>query len=783
MNPEAIARLRHSLRTPLNHIIGYADLIRQEAQDQTATAEVGVMDQVLTAAREIEGHLEEALPVRAHILEEAIAEFRKRMAPSLTRIDNLLKTFDELSGSACAREMRKIRVATKELWDFARGSDPTVRAIPVPLPPRPERESARDPRSPGAKVTGRILVVDDDPDNREILTRRLDREGFEAISVSSGPAALERLGQEPFDLVLLDIFMPVMDGFEVLRQMKTRLELQEIPVIVLSALDDQANAVRSIEMGAEDFIAKPYDAVILRARIGAILRRRRAEAERAEMADSLQLLLESTGEGVVGEDAEGRCVFANRASLEMLRCSREQLVGRDLHAAVHHTRPDGTPYPVDNCPIRQVLRTGAARRGRDEFFIRADGSAFPIEYSAHPIRREGHNVGVVVTFTDITDRKRSEENLLQSAKLESLGVLAGGIAHDFNNILTGILGNASFVLETLPKNDPNRNLLSEVVTAGERAADLTRQMLAFAGKGQFVVEPVDFSRSIQEVSELLAATLPKPVRLDLRLGSQLATVEADSRQLQQLVFNLVLNAGEAIGERPGRVTIETGVRDLPEGLPAQPPFGRLNPGRYVFASVQDTGAGIDPATRPRIFDPFFSTKFTGRGLGLAAAMGIVRAHHGAIHVESEPGRGSRFEILLPAMRTRAIPMPAASTDVVSRTILVVDDEEVVRRTTQAVLERKGFRVLLAEDGQRAVDILRDRAAEISLVLLDLTMPVMGGEEAARYMRAIRHDLPILVSSGFNETEVLRRFAGLRVAGYLRKPYTSATLIDRIQSLV
>lgn len=776
MNPEAIARLRHSLRTPLNHLIGYAEMVRDEAKDQGARAEKALMDQALSIARQIVDRVQQALPAKSHISEEALPELRNIMRPALERIEQILTEFDDMTGRACAKEVTKMRSAARELYNFARGD------APPPAPGADTLVSQRPTRPAGPG--GRILVVDDDADNREILARRLEREGFTAVAEASGPAALDRMSREPFDLVLLDIFMPGMDGFQVLERMRSRYELQDIPVIVLSALDDQANAVRSIELGAEDFVAKPFDTVVLRARIGAILRRRRAEAERAEMAESLQLLLESTGEGVFGEDRQGRCAFVNRAAAEMLGYSRDALLGRDLHSTVHHTRADGSPYAPEACPIHAVLRTGEPRRGRDEILFRADGSNFPIEFSANPIRREGRTEGVVVTFTDITERRRNEEHLLQSAKLESLGVLAGGIAHDFNNILTGILGNSSLVLESLPEGDENRALLTEVVTAGERAADLTRQMLAFAGKGQFVLEPVDFSKAIQEIAELLAATLPKPARLNLNLAKPLPLVQADPRQIQQLIFNLVINAGEAIGDRPGTVTIETGFRDLAEAAPAEPPFGRLAPGRYVFAAVHDNGAGMDAATRARIFDPFFSTKFTGRGLGLAAALGIARSHHGVIRVESEPGRGSRFELLAPAVLTHALPAAASGEGrVVARTILVVDDEDIVRRTTQSVLERRGYRVLLAENGQQAVEMFRDRSGEISLVLLDLTMPVMGGEDAARFMHAIRHDVPILVSSGYNENEVARRFAGSRVAGYVRKPYTAGALLQRIDDIV
>jgi PAS domain S-box-containing protein len=786
MNPEAIARLRHALRTPLNHLIGYAEMVREEAREQSDDAAGAEMDRVLDAARKMVEQVQFALPVRAHIAEDAIPTLQAALRYSLERVHRSLAAFVDLTGGACENEVRKMRAAAAELADF------TVRPEPAPSPPEDPVTAiplppASEPSAAGGG-SGRILVVDDDQDNREILVRRLEREGYDAAAEPDGAAALARLSRESFDLVLLDIYMPVMDGFQVLAELKRRFELQDMPVIVLSALDDHANAVRSIEMGAEDFLAKPYDAVILRARIGAILKRRRAETERARMAESLQLLLESTGEGVFGEDAEGRCVFVNRAALEMLGVRREDLLGRGLHAALHHTRPDGSPYPENACPIRAVVRTGEPRRVRDEVFFRGDGSSFPVEYSAHPIRRDGKSEGVVVTFTDITERKRSEESILQSAKLESLGVLAGGIAHDFNNILTGIIGNSSLVLESLPKSDPNRGLLDDVVAAGERAADLTRQMLAFAGKGQIAIEAVDLSQAIQDISELLAATLTKTTKLALNLAPHVSPVEADPRQIQQLVFNLVINAGEAIGDRGGVVTVETGMRDLPQGAPAEPPSGRLAAGTYVFAAVSDTGPGIDDRTRARIFDPFFSTKFAGRGLGLPAAMGIARAHRGVIRVESKPGQGSRFEVLLPVARSRVFHMPAARElaqleSPARGVILVVDDEEVVRRTTRAVLEHKGYRVLLAENGQQAIDLFRERASEISLILLDLTMPVMGGEEAARYLHAIRHDVPILVSSGYQESEVARRFSGSRVAGYVRKPYTAAALLDRIQSVV
>jgi CheY-like chemotaxis protein len=624
-------------------------MVRDEARERGAAADAARMEDISLTARQIVEAVRLALPPYNRVTDGSIQDLRDGIIGLLDRILASTKAVNAHTQKAFAGDLERIRSASQDLLSFAQKGEL----------PDAEGESEHSPAGNGGgsgQITGRILIVDDDFENRALLRRRLEREGFYAADEGGGPAAIARLRREKFDLVLLDLFMPGMDGFEVLAALKADTELRSFPVVVLSALDDQETAVRSIESGAEDFLSKPADPVILRARLGAILRRSRAEAERAEL----------------------------------------------------------------------------------------------------------------------------EEQLMQGAKLESLGVLAGGLAHDFNNILTGIMGNASLVMETFEPGDANRALVEEIVNASERAADLTRQMLAFAGKGQFVIEPVDLSKTVEDITDLIQSSLPKGANLSLNLSRELPAVDGDPRQIQQLVLNLAINAGEAI-EESGAVIVETGAIQLPEGLPAEPPFDALAPGWYAYAAVQDTGGGMDPAVRARIFDPFFSTKFTGRGLGLAAAMGIVRTHRGAIRVESETGQGSRFEVLLPARATAAAEVPARTVPKASRTVLVVDDEEIVRRTTRAVLERKGFQVLLAENGEQAIRLFREQSDGIALILLDLTMPVMGGEEAARYLHTIRHDVPILVSSGYNESEVARRFAGSRVAGYVRKPYTAAGLLQKISA--
>jgi signal transduction histidine kinase/CheY-like chemotaxis protein len=411
--------------------------------------------------------------------------------------------------------------------------------------------------------------------------------------------------------------------------------------------------------------------------------------------------------------------------------------------------------------------------------VRAIGRGFYDE-----LGRPVHFDGVTV---DITDHKRSAEQMRETQKLESLGILAGGVAHDFNNLLTGILGNASLALESMSPGHPNRPLLEEVTRASERAADLTRQLLAYAGKGRFVVRRVDVSDVVREISVLIQASIPKNVELRLDLQRHLPSIEADTSQMQQIVMNLIINGAEAVNEgEPGTVQVSTGVQQVNHHLLASwGGSGELAPGKYVYLEVRDTGRGMDAETQARIFDPFFTTKFMGRGLGLAAVSGIVRAHKGVIRVSSSPGKGSTFKVLLPAC-TGALPLdqPPSRRDLSGKgLILVVDDEEVVRRTARNALQRYGYSVLLAENGQDAIDLFRQMHDRISLVLLDLTMPRMSGELALRHLQAIKPDVKVLLSSGYNEVETVRRFTGKGLAGFIQKPYNAVALAEKIKQVL
>lgn len=488
----------------------------------------------------------------------------------------------------------------------------------------------------------------------------------------------------------------------------------------------------------------------------------------------LRALLESAAQGILAVDLAGRITLVNAKVEEIFGYKREELLNQPLNLLIperYHRSHDQYRASYFDRPKTRPMGLGMDLTG-----VRKDGTEFPLEISLSYVGERSETLALAF-ITDITDRKRIESQLRDTAKLESLGVLAGGIAHDFNNLLVGVMGNASLALDTLPPDSSRiQPMLEGILKASERAADLVRQLLAYSGKGRFVIEPVDVSGLIRETADLIKTSVPKNVelRLDLR---ETAPIDGDPSQIQQLIMNLVINGAEAIGDRNGIVSVRTRVRDV-ESQDGEPS------GRHIEITIEDNGCGMDEATRTRMFDPFFTTKFTGRGLGLAAVQGIVRGHRGAIHVKSEPGEGTRFTVLLPVSpgRTAKPEQPRSGARPSSGTVLVVDDEPLVRSSARMALERYGYLVLTAENGQRGVDLFEQYASDIVAVVLDLTMPVVSGEEALRRLRSIQSDIPVILSSGYNEDEAVRRFEGLGLAGFLQKPYTAARLVEAVQAV-
>ncbi len=486
--------------------------------------------------------------------------------------------------------------------------------------------------------------------------------------------------------------------------------------------------------------------------------------------------------------AEMECIARGDAQCRFVMAPPERIEGH-LARVLDGSRP---------APAPSWRRTPTTRVTVPEFFQRKRLEAELRQSHAELERRVRERTEELASANaalqaEIAERKRAEEErrniearMLQTQKLESLGVLAGGIAHDFNNLLVSVLGNAGIALSAVGPKAPVRETLMQIELAAVRAADLTRQLLAYSGRGRFVLERVDMSRLVEEISGLLATVVSKKASVRLLLSRDLPPIEGDATQVRQIAMNLITNASDALGEASGTITVRTGVA-RPDRASLAHSFLDDGGAECVFLEVEDSGSGMVEATRTRIFDPFFTTKFTGRGLGLAAALGIVRAHHGAIDVRSEPGRGTTVRVFLPPLApdaAAAAPPPAARKVPRAKggpaSVLVVDDDEAARRVTARILEGEGYRVLTAGDGVDALEIYRKRGAEVGLVLLDLTMPGLGGAEVFAELRRIRPSVRVVLMSGFDEVDVSARFAAGALVGFLHKPYRVEELIARVR---
>ncbi len=403
---------------------------------------------------------------------------------------------------------------------------------------------------------------------------------------------------------------------------------------------------------------------------------------------------------------------------------------------------------------------------------------------------------VQIIARDITLEKQQEAALLQAQKLESLGVLAGGIAHDFNNLLTAMLGQASLAAAKLERGLPISENIRKVILSAERAADLTRQLLAYTGKGKFQSGPLDMNQLIRDTTELMETALPTHATLDLKLQADLPLVQSERSQIQQVIMNLFINAIEALPDGAGSITISTTTRQMAEHSMNSPLVmknqigsGAVKPGQYVVIEVADTGTGMDQATMHRIFDPFFTTKSKGHGLGLSATLGIMRMHHGALQVQSQSGAGTTFTILLPALTPVQTAPPeevvfaAPDLAVAQKTILIIDDETPVREVAADILGEHGYSVIVAANGQEGIELLREHHRTVGVVLLDLKMPGLNGEETYRALCQIQPDLKVIFTSGYSESAVATLVNGSDRLAFLPKPYTAPSLIKQISQML
>jgi two-component system cell cycle sensor histidine kinase/response regulator CckA len=525
-----------------------------------------------------------------------------------------------------------------------------------------------------------------------------------------------------------------------------------------------------------------------------VTERLRAEAELARLNHQQQLILSSAGEGIAGLDPAGRISFVNPTAAGLLGMSPEQLVGQDAHTTLLGRDTAAADCAAADCPVCAILRHGQRVVRRSGEFPRPDGRRVPVDYSLTAMLNGGTAAGAVLVFKDVTEQRRAEEErrlleaqVLEAQKLESLGLLAGGIAHDLNNMLTGIQGNASLVMAQLPPDAAMRGRVQRIVGACDRASKVVNQVLAYAGRVVCEASPQDLNTLVSETVELMRSTLPTTARLTLELARALPSVEADPGQLQQVITNLLVNAVEALPEQTGHISIATSQLHLGDDEARRAfPGQNLAPGDYVCLEVADTGCGMKPETLARIFEPFYSTKNSGRGLGLAAMRGVVRAHRGGVRVESTPGQGTLFTLAFPVLDVSAPAVPATTGETCpgrEATVLVIDDEFDVRDVIQDILTTHGFRVLTAENGRRGIEVFRQHADVVDIVLLDMKMPDLGGREVYRELRRIRPDARVIVISGYSDEIDPLRFGEPLPAAFLGKPFIIETMIERIRAVL
>jgi PAS domain S-box-containing protein len=507
-------------------------------------------------------------------------------------------------------------------------------------------------------------------------------------------------------------------------------------------------------------------------------------SDRKQAEERFRMAVEAAPNAMVMVNRDGKIALVNSQTEKLFGYSRDELIGQAVDILVPHKYRAGHPHHRKEFFASPEVRPMG--HGRELYGLRKNGSEFPIEIGLNPFKTD-EGTWVLSAIVDISERKRVEAQMQHTQKLESLGILAGGVAHDFNNLLVSILGNAGLAMMELAPESPARSTVRNIEAAALQTAELTKQLLAYSGKGKFVIEPLNLSRLVEEMAHLLKVSISKKAVLRTKPHSALPAIKADAAQIQQVVMNLIINASEACGDNIGDIVVSTGVIDADHAYLSRALLGdHLHDGRYVYLEVTDTGCGMDKETQGRIFDPFFTTKFSGRGLGLAAVLGIVRGHGGAITLYSELGHGTAFKILFPSSPEVAAAMQPNRESTAWRgtgTVLIVDDEEGVRTVAGRMLEKAGFTVMLAEDGRTGVQMFRTHMNEIAVVLLDMTMPDLSGEEVFRAIRTIRHDARVIVSSGYNEQETISLFQGKGLQGFIQKPYLPTELIEKVREIL
>jgi PAS domain S-box-containing protein len=641
--------------------------------------------------------------------------------------------------------------------------------------------------------TVKIAIVDDVAGMRNSLGFLLEREGYHVSIFENGIEILNALPQKTFDLYLLDICLPEMDGFQLLERVFEHDP--DAPVVMMTGQASIDSAVRAMRKGAYDYLRKPFEHEDLLKTVRNVLEKKRLKKENRAMLDQLSLsekryryIVQNSPDIIYTLDPAGVFMFVNEAVERILGFAPEELIGSPFHRIVH---------PEDRLKSRWLFeerRSGerAAAGIEIRLLCQKDSAAYRNCLIKHMAvseregeifrRTESGRISIYGVARDVSYRCQLESQLREAQKMEAIGTLAGGIAHDFNNILMCIQGYASLMLSSLDSKNEFYDKLLNVERNVQLGAELTARLLGFARRGKYHVRPVDLNGMVRRTAEMFGRT-KKEITIHYGLREDLWTALADEGQIEQVLLNLYVNAWQAMPDG-GKIYLQTENAALPDEEIAR--IG-LKAGNYVMLSVTDTGIGMDEEIQERIFEPFFTTKERGRGtgLGLASAYGILKNHGGAIRVVSSKGAGSTFTIYLPITEApvEETHRPIQEIRKGNETVLLVDDEENILQVTREMLQKMGYEVLVARNGGDALDVLRQGAERIDLMILDMIMPGLSGGKTFDLVKKVRRDLKVLLSSGYcingEAEEIIRRGCD----GFIQKPYTMNDLSKRIAAVL
>jgi two-component system cell cycle sensor histidine kinase/response regulator CckA len=649
-----------------------------------------------------------------------------------------------------------------------------------------------------AERQARILVVDDEENDRQILEVLLKAEGFDIQTAASGPEALALIAKAPPDLILLDVMMPDMDGYQVAETITSDRALVPIPIIMVTVLDDREAMMHALAAGAEDVLIKPVHRAELTVRVRNLLRLKAYGDQLGRYSQSLEREVDARAAALIASEQRYRALFENAQDAialltpdgvvremnqrwaDIVGVPREELTGR-------HVRDFAAPgdESKNSRSYQQMVASDDVISSALKIATR-DGSKLLMEFSHSTFEVAGEKL-VLAIGRDVTEKRQLEEQLRQAQKLEVIGQLAGGVAHDFNNILTAILGFCELLLMDLGPEHAGCTDVLEIKTAGERAAGLTRQLLAFSRKQILQADVLDINGVVKGMEAMLRRLIAANIDLVVSLQGKIGAIKVDPTQLEQIVINLVVNASDAM-PRGGKLTIETSNVHLDEHYRGH--HLPVAPGDYVMLAVSDTGVGMDEATSQRVFEPFFTTKELGKGtgLGLATVYGIVKQSGGDIWIYSEPGHGSAFKVYLPAVTApvsaavTAVPTPE-TVRMGSEVILLVEDDEAVRRLARLILERTGYRIIEAGNPKEALKAAQLFGDKIDLLVSDLIMPESEGPPLFDRLLRVHPGLRVLYISGYADEAVVRH--GVIVAGtpFLQKPFTPFALNVKVREVL